>query len=488
MAKWIGLIVFFLGLHLARRRERARSSLRFFFPSIRFSPGQSFVFVFVPALLLLPTYYCLPIRGLPNLNFAHIAILGIVCACLLHFEYYVSLFFRRLSRFDLFIWAFFFFAVFSEYLNEPPKQPWLSDMWLNQAMRGLLEIIFPYYLAKMFLHSDGLTIACIKSIAVCLCFNVLVCAYEWRMTDNLHVSFAEKLFQIDRLSMPSPVGFRFGWVRISGPFGHPILMAIVCAFGLILTYFSLKSRFWKKKGLLQLPVGAFVLAVLFMGLLFTLSRGPLLGFFLGVLMCGVGYAKNRYLAFTWRAGLLVMLACASFFVVNYYKTLDQRFTGDNLAPSAIYRAQLLEEYVPYIEQKPWLGWGLIYHPRAEGFPSIDNQFLFVTLTYGFVGLSIFLLFFIVQSMRLVRRGFLSGTKERGDRALAFTFLGLHLMLFLSFLTVYMGGQVIQLFFVMLGWIEGYLQLSPAKSEIILNSQKKGSLCPVIQQSPLSSSV
>ena len=124
--------------------------------------------------------------------------------------------------------------------------------------------------------------------------------------------------------------------------------------------------------------------------------------------------------------------------------------------SAVYRRRMIELFQPILEKGGWLGWGYKSIPHAEGLgnlrngvQSIDNEFLFVNLAQGRLGFTLIVLI-VAESVRtlLVRSWRLESLQ---DRAFTVSMLAAMAVLWIALATVYMGDQLPQLAFLLIGW-------------------------------------
>jgi O-antigen ligase len=104
-----------------------------------------------------------------------------------------------------------------------------------------------------------------------------------------------------------------------------------------------------------------------------------------------------------------------------------------------------------------LGYG-IHFPTVGGQVSIDNQYLNLTLTQGYLGLGIFTLLILVTGGRLVRT--IVTSRERSETSFALCLLAVFITIVLSITTVYLGFQTFTLFFLISGWAQ---ELQPARA-------------------------
>ena len=108
-------------------------------------------------------------------------------------------------------------------------------------------------------------------------------------------------------------------------------------------------------------------------------------------------------------------------------------------------------YPPIAEKGGWTGYGVLGIPYVEGMISIDNHYLLVHLAWGRLGYVLFVLI-VWENMRvLVVRSWQIEALE--DRVLIFSMLAAMAVLWSTLLTVFMGGQLPQISFLLIGWIQ-----------------------------------
>jgi hypothetical protein len=89
--------------------------------------------------------------------------------------------------------------------------------------------------------------------------------------------------------------------------------------------------------------------------------------------------------------------------------------------------------------------------------SIDNEFLLVHLAYGNSGYILFLLIAAETFRRLVVRSWRLQAPE--DQAFAIVLLAAMAVFWISISTVYMGEQLPQIAFLLIGWSQSVLPVS-----------------------------
>ncbi len=374
---------------------------------------------------------------------------------------------------DFLVVAFVICAVYSEYIAEHTvfkgfhkgqlSRMQNSNYSLAKNLFGIkiIHVIFPYLLAKNFIHSKGMSVSFAKRFVFILFVIVLISVYEMRMTVNLFNNLFGLFFEEQGIK---ELGFRYGLLRISGPFFHPLFFGTFIAVALLLNYWLMKNKIWKYKfsNLPNMPIskGTIIFLVLLFGLVMTLSRGPWLSCFMGFIIIGVGFSRKRTWSLLARIFMYVCLFFAAISYAKYYANVDPGSTETHQAGTSAYRMKIFLEYISVIMQKPFWGWGTMLWPMKPGMKSIDNQYLWLALNHGLVTLSIFLYMIFSSMIRLLKRGMKNSRNLESDTSLAFTLLAVFVTLFTSFVTVFMNFNIEVLFFLLLGWSEGYLKTKP----------------------------
>ncbi|NGX43839.1 MAG: hypothetical protein K940chlam7_02144 [Chlamydiae bacterium] len=434
----------------------------------------AFICIYLPVLIMLPQIFEAKIKGLPDFSFAQSAILPIFIAALIAALFVPSRSIFRLRKglpvLDFFVIAYVVVRVCSEYIVGVDEEPSLiGSLWVSVLWSSLLGVFLPYFLAKWFVHPYGFSEKAAKIIVICTIVTIIICVYEWRFVVNTHNRFFSMFFPAAAFELPNP-SYRFGWVRIRGSFIHPILFGTMISTSIFLNYWLTKNGFWKKNfSFLSFPSkvkGHMLSLTLFVGLILTFSRGPLLGLMLGGLFIGIGFSrKGFFLSFTIRMIVFATIGIVIYQGYLYYAELNREVEGTRIADSAIYRIELLGKYIQYVFEKPWWGWGEHGMPEVRGYSSVDNNYLWIALKHGLLAVAFLLAIFVVTGIRLLNTGRKIARTNVLDRSLAFTLLAIFIMQGATYLTVYMGGQNVPIFFLLVGWSEGFLRFVPKKQRL-----------------------
>jgi hypothetical protein len=127
----------------------------------------------------------------------------------------------------------------------------------------------------------------------------------------------------------------------------------------------------------------------------------------------------------------------------------------------MYREEMNRTYAPIAEAGGWTGYGVLEIPHVEGMGSIDNNYLLVHLSQGRLGYIVFLLIVWENVRVLLVRSW--KFKSAQDRAFAFSMLAAMAVLWLTLLTVFLGAQLPQVAFLLLGWTQSMVPGKDATS-------------------------
>jgi hypothetical protein len=411
------------------------------------SVEKAVLWVYLPALLLLPNYFYF---GTPAINVAQYAIIPIG----------VAIFWRAFnskwqwSALDALVAAFVVWNFISDY-----HAIGYSDI-LERLAGPLTLAVLPYMIGKTVVEQRGLRAAFIRRFVFMVFLDCLISTYEFRMGLNPVRALFVLLFPSTRW----PGQVREGFFRVAGPFGHPILMATVLGITIILhryiTYLGLWERRFRWFPNLPIRKERLMLIALVAGILMTQSRGPWIATIIGVVLASCGAsawykrAFKRALAGLLVAGFLIM------FIGKAYLADSGDGTASEEKISAAYRTQLISRYQDIALRESFWGWGTSTWPKLRDMPSIDNTYLLFTLMHGLPGLILYVLLMGVSFTRLLRRALSSGDLRSHDRALLFVLSGIGVAMAVSTATVFLGEQLYPLLFLFLGWGEACLAPSP----------------------------
>jgi hypothetical protein len=435
------------------------------------SVRKAFLNAYLPALLLLPQYYILRLPHLPPLTFSDAALLPLAVAL-------VATEMRRwrLAWMDLWVLLFAACAGLSQGLStELANGDWVRLFTADAAtshrlntnladgalmfIAGLFTMVLPYMLGKLLIESDNgegepMRKQMVQRIAALLAIVALVSVYDFLTGRSLWQRVGSHVFPNQYVAWTPQM--RWGFGRIAGPYGHAILAGMIFLMGLVYVLWLCRvDPGWGTRRVVSgLPFTerGLLLGGVAAGLLMTQSRGPWVGVGLALIfalltrMFSVGKAAVVFLV------LMAVLSAAAYHFGRQYTEKEITQAGSEEQQSAIYRRQLLTNYAPLVMERKAFGWGITTFPSVMGMRSIDNQYLLLAVTQGLVGMGLFLAIAAGTAARLLRM--ISRPLLAEDRLLVFAHLAVLIGLMTTFATVYMGEQVVMMFFLFTGWVQG----------------------------------
>jgi hypothetical protein len=423
----------------------------------------AFLSVYLPCLLLLPQEYALRIPHLPPTSASEFAVIPLGVLGL------VRLIRRRsFLLMDLFVILYTASIGLSEVLHAPV----LNDA-LFTVKDAFVAQVLTYLVGRELIEPD-LRFATMRRFVVLVLLDFPSGLFEWRMGQNLYGIFAQRVLGLT--TMGENVQIRGGHGRMSDPFSNSEEEGIVFAMTFCLNAGLLYLR--RVKSSVDLGQPLFTLEkyhvpelILVLSVWLTQARGPLIAMGAGYLILQIPRFKNtRLMTFVVAAVLVAGYMAASAYFESYTNTTS---AVSEQQGSVMYRREMNRVYTPIAEAGGWTGWTALGIPHVEGMVSIDNQYLLVHLAWGRIGYILFVLI-VGENMRvLLMRSWQFESLE--DRAFVFFLMAAMAVLWFTIYTVYMGGQLPQIAFLLIGWIQSIVPNQAATSsgtQIALNESDK----------------
>jgi hypothetical protein len=403
---------------------------------LRWSVQRTFLNLYIPIFMMLPAYYYWKVATLPpvDLSEAICLPLGLAMAASQLRKW-------RFSIADFGMAVFVFTSFYSDLLRGEQTAATFD------AFSTLCLAVTPYMAGKLLIEQNGKRVATLKRLVFCLFLASLFSVYEFRMAQNPFTLLVARFFPDE--SFPWKTQLRWGFGRVSGPFGQSELAGIMFFFALTLTLWLTHNQLWEPKfrharwlpGRKATVIAATLAVLLYM----TQARGPWLGALVALPVALIGRTRR-----VGRSALIVALTLVVGGAVTYtaLKAYTSGPTTSEAQQNAAYRSQMLDNYIPVAEHGGPFGYGQAF-PRIAGQTSIDNEYLFIALTQGLLGLAAFVLI----SAEAVRHLILAALRlpSTADRYFAWSLLGVFLGLLVTIFTVFLGNQPYQLFFLLAGW-------------------------------------
>jgi hypothetical protein len=409
---------------------------------IRGRVETAFLSVYLPTLLLLPDGYALRLPHMPPISAAQSALIPIGAVAL-----------HRLVRrglpslLDVLIGAFMVSIATSEILRER-----IMNDGILVAVNTFLSVFLAYVTGRMIIEPN-LRFVTVRRFVILILLLGPLGLYEWRFGQNLYGVIGQRIFHL--ASVQSTVQFRDGYGRVSASFNDAELAGIIFGMAAALNAWLVYLRKWRSAVDFGKPLawlerfhipGLLLLLYVFL----TQSRGPLLAVGFCYLILQIPRFKNKKAAMA-VAGILIAVAAvgAYRYFAHYTNVSDPGAVVSEQQGSALYRRQMIERYQPIVRQGGWLGSGLLSHPIVPGMFSVDNEYLLVHLAYGHSGYILFLLIAAETFRRLILHAW--RLKGQEDQGFAIVLLGAMAVFWISIATVYMGEQIPQAAFLLIGW-------------------------------------
>ncbi len=403
----------------------------------------AFLSVYLPCLLLVPDEYRVRIPHLPPTSAAEFALLplGLVGVYRLMRR-------RSFALMDILVVLYFASVSLSELLHSPV----LNDA-IFSTVSGFITTVLAYTAGRELIE-PGLRLAAVRRWVILILLNGPTGLYEWRMGQSLYGMFGVRVLQLT--SIGEAVQLRSGHGRMGEVFGGGECGGIAFAMTFCLNAWLVYLRRVKApvdlgKTLTLLEKYHVPGMLLLLYLLLSQSRGPEIAMGAGLLILQIPRFKDIRLMTILVAVLLVggYIAATAYF--SAYTSAIDPTTLTEQQGSALYRRHMNEAYAPIAEEGGLTGYGVMGIPHVQGMMSIDNHYLLIHLSSGLLAYALFLLIAWENIRVLVVRSWQLQALE--DRAFVFSMMAAMAVLWITLLTVFLGSQLPQLSFLLIGWIQ-----------------------------------
>jgi hypothetical protein len=415
---------------------------------VRRSHREAYLDIYLFSLFLLPGWCRFVAPGTPDPTFHEAAILPIAGAFLLKYRAK-----WKLSFMDLVVVAYAATIGYSEYVNAGYKEA--QNLLFDMIAAGIL----PYLLAKGMIQGSAFRTLFVRRVVWLLAILTVFFVYEWRFAYNPFRLVFDRFFPGQGDGWVTT--FRYGLARTAGPYGHAILAGIVLMTGFRLQRWLEMSRLWEPRfrryNIGSLTKGRILTLAMIAGLAMTMVRGPQIGALIASAVNMIGMGRNPKRRACWIAAAIVVIGIPVGATMYSYASVGRAGAVTASQESAAYRKELMDKYVDIVLQHSVLGWGRNGWPKVSGMPSIDNYYLLLSLMHGVLATALLLTILITLIARLLRDGLQAGSRTPKGSSLSFCLAGIFAGIAFSIFTVYMGDNVIPIFFTLVGFAEGYLQ-------------------------------
>jgi hypothetical protein len=409
---------------------------------VRGKVNTAFLWVYLPALLLIPNGFAARIPHVPPISAAQAALIPIGI---------VALFRLAKKGFPSFMDILVFLFVASICVTEVLRERVTND-GLFAATESFLSIFVVYAVGRTIIEPD-LRKQTVKQIVILMLLLGPIGLVEWRLGQNVYGLIGQNIFHV--YETHATVQYRAGRGRISVSFNDAELAGVAIGMTLALNawlVFLAKNRSDTQENRVMRWIERFHVpgVLLLLYLLATQSRGPLIAMSAAWLVLQLSKFKKRRVAL-----LAIALVLGSGVYWGYTRYLKYTSVAtaaeiaDEMQGSAVYRRRMNILYEPIANAGGWFGWSKLSHPFVPGMVSIDNEYLLVHVAYGWSGLTIFLLIVFETNRKLVVQIWRRQPDE--EQVFAVSLLSAMAVLFIAIYTVYMGEQLPQFAFLLIGW-------------------------------------
>lgn len=263
---------------------------------------------------------------------------------------------------------------------------------IRAAFLWFIDIFLPYYVASRAVRSR----AEMREVLLAFVFGTMAVSM---------VAFFENLkgwlvFSPLSIALQAPMGMgdyvlRGGAVRASATIGHPIALGYVVMVALGMLFFLrsyLHDSFRRRAVFLLLIAGIFA----------AMSRGPWVGACVFLLVFALFDERPAQALLKLLLGFM-LAGIAALLLPGGEKLIDMLpYVGTVDAENVEYRERLLENALVVIARNPWFGSvnylqapEMISMFQGQGIIDVVNTYLQIALEFGYVGLALFVGFFLV---------------------------------------------------------------------------------------------
>jgi hypothetical protein len=363
---------------------------------------------------------------------------------------------------DLLVVLFTASVGLSEILHAPVRNDGIFS-----AITAFISMVLAYAVGRQLIEPD-LRFATVRRFVTLVLLTGIVAPYEFRMGQNLYGVIGHRFLGITDIS--EAMQLRNGRARIGAVFGGGECAGIAFAMTFCLHAWLAYLRRVKApvdfgKTLTKLEKYHVPGMLLLLYVWLTQSRGPQISLAAACVILQIPRFKKTRLMMFLVAVLLVggYMGTKAYFD-SYANVADYAITSEEQG-SAQYRLVMNQVYAPIAEAGGWTGWSVVGIPHVQGKESIDNHYLLVHLSWGRLGYILFLLIAAENIRVLLTRAW--QFKSVQDRAFVFSMLAAMAVLWLTIMTVFLGEQLPQISFFLIGWIQSMV---PGKTAVSSGAQ------------------
>jgi hypothetical protein len=389
----------------------------------------AFLTVYLAVMSFIPTTFHARLQHLPPLSCEDMALFSLGIGLVLK-----DIRRWRFSRMDFWILMFVIALSWCEHL------PWGNTGALEALEVMIMECLLPYMLGKLLLEQPGTREETVRRLIILTSVASVLAMPEFFLKWNPYIHLWSHFFP-GQFQFPQ---YRRGFGRLGGPYNGAEQAGMVMLMALILAIWLTGVRRRERH---PLKYGKLIIVSLLTTIVMTQSRGPWIGLIVGLFIASIGRARRPVRRAVLVFGLLLFVGVPLHSeYTDYLRTAKVEIGSET--QTAQYRQVMLDNYIPIAKLGGLWGWGNVY-PIIQGQTSIDNEFLLVWVTAGYLGLIALILIFVEAIVSLGSLGLKARSYE--DRYFTFSLLGLVIGMAVCLYTVWLAGQSYELFFIIAGW-------------------------------------
>ena len=344
-------------------------------------------------------------------------------------------------------------------ITEISREPVLNDGILSAA-EAFVSWLLAYAVGRQLIEPD-LRFKTVRRIVI---FILLLCpfgVYEWRFGQSIYGIIGQKFFGVT-ITLGEGIQLREGRGRLSVSFGGGEFAGIVIGLTFALNawlVFVNKARRGVDLGRWLAKLEKYHIPALLMAfcIWLTQSRGALISLASAFIILQIPKFKRMKLATAVVAVVFILAAFGAKQYFAHYLDIPTKMMTEEQS-SAAYRQAMNRVYQSIAEMGGWFGWASAI-PVVGGQKSIDNQYLLTHLVQGELGY----ILLILIAADSIRTAIASAWSFRAleDRVFACSMMAIFAIFWITYYTIFMGVQMPQITFLMLGWGQS---LVPGKTD------------------------
>lgn len=407
---------------------------------------------FLPLLTLIPAYYEAKLaQGIPEFSFWSSALIPVFLIWIVN-EKMEGYEFSWLDVIIILNLVVLFYAQFDATGYKDAQKI---------VFREFTKRVMPYLMMKAIMLDRQINIQALKMITYLGVVVSLFMLYEFKFYFNYMDLYLRNIWP--HYVPWDGVLTRFGFKRAAGSFGHPISAGYFFAMVAPLAFWL-----WRNKKYRNNRLGMIIFGFNILGVITSISRAPIAGLVLSFFIIWFGWSKSKAIsgAFLVFVSVIALAIMAPKFIE--YISIDRSHAKTRDQENAAYRKEMMDNYIEVIKKKPYWGYGRYTFPVIHGQKSIDNEYLFISITAGLVNLALYLTMIIYVLARLLKFA-IAKPFDSVEGRLAWALIGGWVSAIFTQATVYSGMQTTHYFYMIAALSEALIL---SKGTIFENNKHK----------------